>query len=270
MTIAFVMSWAAWAVAIALGDAPAATAFHGLGAFGPLAGALVIRRRRTRRGEPVPARAVRYRRAALAWAPALLLLGSATVLAGAFLAHAAGGPGLSLEPGMDMIEANPGGPVSFLATMLLLGPVSEEPGWRGTAYPRMRASMNRYTVALVLGLIWAVWHMPLFFVHGTVQNELGATTPSGVLFAASSVPMAMLVCHAYERAGVLAAVATHFAVNLTMVMLGVEEPVTQAMIMGIQGVVAVALLATVREGTAAPAAPAPAPAARPDGAARIG
>lgn len=267
--IAFAMSWAAWAAAIALGDAAAATAFHALGAFGPLAGALAIRIRRRRRGEPVPARAVRFRPAALLWSPALLVLASATVVAGAFLAYKAGGPALSLDAGRDMIEANPGGPVSFLATMLLLGPLSEEPGWRGTAYPRMRATMDRYRAALVLGVVWAVWHMPLFFVHGTVQNELGAATPAGALFAFSSVPMAMLVCHAYERAGVLAAVATHFAANLTMVMLGVEEPVTLAMITGIQAVVAVALLAAVREARE-PAGTAPAaPAARPDGA-RVG
>ncbi|OLT24724.1 peptidase [Actinomadura sp. CNU-125] len=246
MAIAFVMSWAAWAVAIALGDAGAATAFHALGAFGPLVGALVVRIRRTRRGEAVPELAVRFRKAALVWTPPLLVLGSATVLAGAFLAHQGGGPALSLESGKDMIEANPGGPVSFFATMLLVGPLSEEPGWRGTAHPRMRATMNRYTVGLVLGVIWAVWHLPLFFIDGTVQNELGLATPSGALFTASAVPMAMLVCHAYERAGVLAAIATHFAVNTTMVMLGVEEPVTLAMILGVQAVVAVGLLATIR------------------------
>ncbi|RSN46867.1 CPBP family intramembrane glutamic endopeptidase, partial [Actinomadura sp. WAC 06369] len=222
-----------------------------------------------RRGEPVPARAVRFRASALLWSPALLVLASATVVAGAFLAHVAGGPALSLDAGRDMIEANPGGPVSFLATMLLLGPLSEEPGWRGTAYPRMRATMNRYQVAVVLGAIWAVWHMPLFFVHGTVQNELGAATPAGALFAFSSVPMAMLVCHAYERAGVLAAVATHFAANLTMVMLGVEEPIVLAMITGIQAVVAVALLAAVREGRAPGAPGGAAPAARPESA-RVG
>ncbi|GGV16479.1 peptidase [Actinomadura cremea] len=273
MAVAFGMAWAAWAVAIALGEAGAATAFHGLGAFGPLAGALVVRIRRRRRGEPVPAHAVRFRKSFLLWTPLLLVLGSATVLAGAFLAYQGGGPALSVEPGMDMIEANPGGPVSFFATMLLLGPLAEEAGWRGTAYPRMRATANRYLVALVLGLVWAVWHMPLFFIDGTVQNELGATTPSGVLFAASSVPMAMLVCYAYERAGVLAAIAVHFAVNTTMVMLGVEEPVTQAMILGVQGVAAVALLATVRPAGAPEAsgpAGSPAPAPRTHGGARVG
>ncbi|MBE1531960.1 CPBP family intramembrane glutamic endopeptidase [Actinomadura algeriensis] len=262
--IAFGMSWAAWAVAIALGEAGAATAFHALGAFGPLVGALVIRIRRRRRGEAAPARTVRFRKAALAWTPVLLVVGSATVLAGAFLAHQGGGPALGLDAGKDMIEANPGGPVSFFATMLLVGPLSEEPGWRGTAYPRLRATMNRYTVGLVLGVVWAVWHLPLFFIDGTVQNELGLATPSGALLTASAVPMAMLVCHAYERAGVLAAIATHFAVNTTMVMLGVEEPVTLAMIMGVQAIVAVGLLATVRpaaerpaDGPAAPAAPVP-------------
>ncbi|MEK8171770.1 CPBP family intramembrane glutamic endopeptidase [Streptomyces sp. M19] len=54
--------------------------------------------------------------------------------------------------------------------MVVSGPLSEEPGWRGTAYPRMRASMNRFQVGLVLGVIWAVWHLPLFFIDGTPRT----------------------------------------------------------------------------------------------------
>jgi hypothetical protein len=58
--------------------------------------------------------------------------------------------------------------------------------------------------------------------------------------------MAMLVGYAYERAGVVAAVAAHFSTNTTTVLLGVNAPVVQAMIMGIQALIAVILLATVR------------------------
>ncbi|MER7015587.1 type II CAAX endopeptidase family protein [Saccharopolyspora sp. NPDC000359] len=248
MALAFTVSWASWFTAIGLGGsamAPPAVVPYLLGAFGPLVAALVVRVRRGLRGEPVPEHAVRFRWQALLWAPLLLVLASATVLGPAFLAQVAGGPAVSPESALDVV-ANAGGPAAFLVSMVISGPLSEEPGWRGTAYPRLRASMGRFQIGLVLGVIWAVWHLPLFFINGTVQNQLGLDSPSGVLFAVSNIPMTMLTCYAYERGGVLASIAVHFSVNTTMVLLGVHAPVTQALIIGVQSIVVVLLLVTSR------------------------
>ncbi|WP_238696788.1 CPBP family intramembrane glutamic endopeptidase [Streptomyces sp. E5N298] len=248
MVIAFAVSWLSWGVAIALGGTEtnaAANAPFMLGAFGPLVGALVLRVRRRRRGEPVPGHVVPFRWALLPKALLLLVLGSATVLAAALLASRAGGPELSLDVAKDAVE-DFGGPAAFLVSMLVSGPLSEEPGWRGTAYPRLREKLGTFRVCLVLGVTWAVWHLPLFFIDGTVQHDLGLATPSGVLFVASNIPMAMLVTAAYERAGIAASIAVHFAVNTTMILLAVEEPKVQAMILGIQTLTVTALLLTHR------------------------
>lgn len=246
MAIAFGVSWACWFTAAGLGGAstePPTALFFLLGAFGPLAGALTIRIRRTRRGEPVPAHVVRSRRKTLPWVPLLMVLASGTVLLGALLGDVAGDPALSLEDAKDVLK-DAGGPAAFLVGMVISGPLSEEPGWRGTAYPRMRASMSRFQTGLVLGTVWAVWHLPLFFIDETVQNDLGLASPSGVLFTVSAIPMAMLVCWAYERGGVVASIAVHFAVNTAMVLLGVDDPATQSLIIGIQTIVVVLALAT--------------------------
>ncbi|MFH8445315.1 CPBP family intramembrane glutamic endopeptidase [Streptomyces sp. NPDC018026] len=254
MVIAFAVSWLSWGTAIALGGTEtneAANAPYMLGAFGPLIGALVIRVRRRRRGEPVPEHAVPFRAALLRKAVLLLVLGSATVLAAALLASRAGGPELSLDVAKDAVE-DFGGPAAFLVGMLVSGPLSEEPGWRGTAYPRLREKLGTLQVCLVLGVTWAVWHLPLFFIDGTVQHDLGLATPSGVLFVASNIPMAMLVTAAYERAGIIASIAVHFAVNTTMILLAVEEPEVQAMILGIQALTVTALLLTHRTGRQRP------------------
>lgn len=249
MVIAFGVSWACWGTAIGLGGpatpgTPTYTPFL-LGAFGPLTGALVIRIRRKRRGEPVPAHAVRFRPAALLQAPLLMLAASGAVLAAAALGHAAGDTTLSWSDAQDVMK-DMGGPAAFLVSMIISGPLSEEPGWRGTAYPRMRATMGRFQIALILGVIWAVWHLPLFFIDGTVQSDLGLATPSGVLFAVGNIPMAMLVTCAYERAGILASIAVHFAVNTTMVLLNVHTPATQALITGCQILLITLLLLTGR------------------------
>ena len=72
-----------------------------------------------------------------------------------------------------------------LATALIVdaGPLGEELGWRGYALPRMLASTRArsahqagsspLTVALVLGVIWGIWHLPAFFVAGTAQHDRG-------------------------------------------------------------------------------------------------
>ncbi|GAB3437747.1 CPBP family intramembrane metalloprotease [Streptomonospora sediminis] len=264
MVVAFAVSWIAWGAAIALAGTAAAQQVYVLGAFGPLVAALVLRIRRGRRGEPVPAHAVRARRAGtLLWTPPLLVLASALVVVAVLVAQAAGEPAPTLAAVKDTLNTY-GGVAAFLIGLLISGPLAEEAGWRGTAYPRMRASMGRFQVSLVLGAIWAVWHLPLFFVEGSMQHMLGIATPSGVLFAISSVPMAMLVCGAYDRGGVVAAIAVHFATNATMVLAGVQEPVTQALIMGVQLIAAVILLATSpadnKRTAAAPSTPAtPAP-----------
>jgi uncharacterized protein len=61
---------------------------------------------------------------------------------------------------------------SFLP-LLILGPLSEEIGWRGYALGRLQARWNALTSSLIIGLVWALWHLPLFVMVGTSYHELG-------------------------------------------------------------------------------------------------
>lgn len=242
--VTFVTTWAFWFVAIALGGSPTSSPTvipFLLGGFGPVFGAIVVRIRRGRRHEPVPAHTVRLALSArLLWVLPLLVLASATVMGAALLADLLGGPAVSLTEGQKLI-ANVGGLAPFIISMVIAGPLAEEPGWRGTAYPRLRATMSRLQAGLVLGVVWAVWHLPLFFINGTVQSELGLFSWSGLMFTLSVLPMALLTGYAYERAGVVAAIAVHFGVNATVALLTVKSPVTQAFILAVQVVVVIVL-----------------------------
>ena len=248
-TVTFLTTWIFWGIAIALGGPPTSSPTvipYLLGGFGPVIGAIAVRIRRARRRESVPSHTVRLRlRARLLWVLPLLVLASATVLGAAFVAHLLGGPAVDFTQGQALI-ASVGGPGPFLVSMLVVGPLAEEPGWRGTAYPRLRESLSRSQVGLLLGAVWAVWHLPLFFITGTVQAGFGLLSWNGLMFALSFFPMALLTGYAYERAGVAASIAVHFGVNATIAVLTVNSPITLAAICGVQLIVALILLAIHR------------------------
>jgi len=48
--------------------------------------------------------------------------------------------------------------------------MGEEIGWRGFALPRMQHGASAARATLVLGLLWALWHLPPFFYLDTYQK----------------------------------------------------------------------------------------------------
>ncbi len=56
---------------------------------------------------------------------------------------------------------------ALLVFGLLLVPLFEEPGWRGFALPRMQDGFGPLGAAVALGGVWAVWHLPGFFIRGS-------------------------------------------------------------------------------------------------------
>jgi membrane protease YdiL (CAAX protease family) len=48
----------------------------------------------------------------------------------------------------------------------------EEYGWRGFALDPLQKRTTALGASLVLGLIWAIWHLPLFFIDGTTQAAI--------------------------------------------------------------------------------------------------
>lgn len=54
-------------------------------------------------------------------------------------------------------------PVVFVVTIFIGGPIAEELGWRGYAQPRLQARIGAVRAGLLIGVLWALWHLPLFF-----------------------------------------------------------------------------------------------------------
>ena len=60
-----------------------------------------------------------------------------------------------------------------LLLALFLGPI-EEFGWRGLALPLMQRKLSPFWAGLLLGGIWALWHIPSFFIGGMPQTAWAA------------------------------------------------------------------------------------------------
>src|SRR5262249_28751123 len=52
----------------------------------------------------------------------------------------------------------------FVYIFFLGGPLGEEPGWRGFALPRLQRRYGPFFGRLILGPIWAFWHLPIFWI----------------------------------------------------------------------------------------------------------
>jgi len=63
-------------------------------------------------------------------------------------------------------------PVAFVYIFIFMGPLGEEAGWRGFALKKMLGNLSPLQAAVLLGMIWSFWHLPLFFIKGTTQNAL--------------------------------------------------------------------------------------------------
>jgi uncharacterized protein len=50
--------------------------------------------------------------------------------------------------------------------------VGEEIGWRGYALPRMIESLGAYKATFFLGILWFLWHLPLFWVPNNFHQQL--------------------------------------------------------------------------------------------------
>jgi len=92
---------------------------------------------------------------------------------------------------------------------MVLGPV-EEIGWRGFALPILQSHLLPFWAGLVLGVIWAVWHLPAFMLSGTPQAAWGFMP-----FVAGSVACSVILTAFFNDAhgSILLAMLFHFQMN---------------------------------------------------------
>ena len=100
--------------------------------------------------------------------------------------------------------------VQFGLTFFVGGPLGEEFGWRGYALPQLARRWGWRWASLAVGAIWALWHLPLFFIPGMAQAQMPMA-----LFMASSVALSVLMSRLSVIAGfsILPAMVLHWSIN---------------------------------------------------------
>ncbi|MFF3228178.1 type II CAAX prenyl endopeptidase Rce1 family protein [Nocardia suismassiliense] len=60
---------------------------------------------------------------------------------------------------------------TFVFTFVLGGGIDEEFGWRAFALPRLQASSPPWSANLILGVVWSLWHLPLWWNPAVAQYD---------------------------------------------------------------------------------------------------
>lgn len=55
---------------------------------------------------------------------------------------------------------------------MIIGGGIEEIGWRGLLQPQLEEKYPHIVAAVSVGIIWAIWHLPLWFIDGTNQQNM--------------------------------------------------------------------------------------------------
>ena len=187
--LAFGISWIVWV--------PAAAASWGLlslrlplaltgllGAFGPSLGAIIL----TSASDGVPGLrrllgGLFLWRVGIRWYTFVLLYPAVISLTTTAFYVLFGGPApdfadppvlrlYPLPPELSAVGPWPLQPFVFIQTLLIGSPMGEEIGWRGYALPRLQAIRSALGASLILGLLWGLWHLPLYLTYGHPLSEV--------------------------------------------------------------------------------------------------
>lgn len=205
IVLAFGISWAIWLTLGALGVAFGTRA--ALGMFGPAVACLLVRLVRREGFADAGVGSIGY------WGRGLGRLYLAAY--GVPLALLIIGLGIALLTGVqqwilpDYLRSTHTSPLAFalinLRALTLVIPTimlftfGEELGWRGYLLPRL-APLGGVTAALLVGIIWGLWHAPLIFVDGYEYGNphtLGAV----LMFVLPSTTLSIILAWLRFRTG---------------------------------------------------------------------
>ena len=106
---------------------------------------------------------------------------------------------------------------AFVFMVLIGGPLFEEPGWSGFALPRLQRVHSPLVGGLILGSLWALWHLPGFLIP---SQDLTDIPPRGTVldffvFALALIGLRLVMQWVFNntKGSVLMAILIHASWN---------------------------------------------------------
>lgn len=212
-TLAYGFSWAILLVLYGLLGLPAALVIL-LQTLGPTLAALVTAG--VLEGPAGPRRllarvriwrvARRFYLFALVGIPAASIL-AALVLPGAFVSL---GDQSAAKLGIEFL--------AFIVVGFVSGPLFEEPGWRGFALPHLQGQMGALRGTLVLGTLWAAWHLPQYLVPEWADQNGGLDPTLVATFLLMVVAIAPVMTWLFNctRGSLFLVMLAHSSINAAL------------------------------------------------------
>lgn len=238
--LAFGISWLGWmptvlgSHGVAPFDQPGFRLLLILPAVGPAVAAVTVTRAVYGKAQvEVLFKALVQWRGSLAWCLAAVLSPIGLLLLARVMTGLLGLPVTQPAPQGELL------PVALAAfvTSLLSNPW-EEVGWRGFALPRLQKRHTALVATFIVGALWGLWHLPLFFWKGNPMSQ----HPFGCWFI-STVAGAFIYTWLYNSAegSLLPAALFHIALNTFGAVMGGVSTIALALVNVLAALVLVAV-----------------------------
>ncbi len=153
-------------------------------------------------------------------------------------------------PAELLVGLSPGAFGLLFLTNLIRGPLGEELGWRGYLLGEFQRRHSLVSASLLVGVIWGLWHVPLWLVSGYAGVDL---LLYALFFFVSIVAFSVVIglVHGGKGGNLLYAILLHQMLNFTAQLVEIDTLV----VLGASGVI-YAAIAIVLSGVAARSRPA--------------
>ncbi|MDR0851124.1 MAG: CPBP family intramembrane metalloprotease [Clostridiales Family XIII bacterium] len=222
--LTFLITWVTWIIAAVLSQGSSASAMDenvmslmAIGLFGPLFAAIILmigkNKRELRRD--IISKFTKVSRIRVRYLPIVILLMPVTIVIAIFCSLPLGQSidQLALSPEFSIVE----GSVVSSWIIAFLAPALEELGWSGYGIDSLRGNGKLLKSVLAFGVLWAIWHLPLFFIKGYYHASLLADSPVyAVNFFISVVSLTVITNWLYYRnnRSIVMAIVFHAIVNV--------------------------------------------------------
>ncbi len=120
-------------------------------------------------------------------------------------------------------------PLIILQAIIIYGGGNEELGWRGIMQPIIQEKFSFPIATLIIGVVWAAWHIPLWFIEGNSHQGM-----SFLLFSVLAILLSYWLAAIYNSTK---------SVFFCMIMHGITNSLLSIFVIKINWILIVGLLA---------------------------